>query len=183
MFFTCPPGGSASSGPTSKVTTVAVGRTSLRMRAYAAPQGPLPTIATSTYSGNVLVIVLLSLSAGRARAAGVRGHDGPVVLPPGRGAPSRRGESIWSSAGARRHPLGCGEAVPFVPARSLPDRIGNRCGEQQTSGVGVPRCRRDRGCITGLDEFPSVHDRDPVADVPDDGQVVRDEEIGHAGAL
>ncbi len=31
-----------------------------------------------------------------------------------------------------------------------------------------------------LDDLAEVHDRDPVADVPDDRQVVRDEDVGEA---
>ena len=51
MFFTCAPGGSETVGPTSNIAIEASGACSLRMRAYAAPVGPLPTIATSTASG------------------------------------------------------------------------------------------------------------------------------------
>lgn len=51
MFLTCAPGGSETVGPTSNIAIVTSGAASLRMRAYAAPVGPLPTIATSTASG------------------------------------------------------------------------------------------------------------------------------------
>jgi len=51
MFFTCAPGGSETVGPTSNIATEASAACSLRMRAYAAPVGPLPTMTTSTASG------------------------------------------------------------------------------------------------------------------------------------
>ena len=45
-------GGSDTVGPTSNMAMVAAGASSLRMRAYAAPVGPLPTMATSTAWGS-----------------------------------------------------------------------------------------------------------------------------------
>src|SRR6185437_3880006 len=47
-------------------------------------------------------------------------------------------------------------------------------GQQQSLGVGIGRVRRDLIALAVFDDLAAVHHRDPVADVPDHGQVVRD---------
>ena len=53
---------------------------------------------------------------------------------------------------------------------------------QQRAGVGVARVAENRFAIALLDDPPQVHDRDAVAQVPHDGQVVRDEHDRQAEA-
>ena len=48
---------------------------------------------------------------------------------------------------------------------------------------GCSRAGGDLVAVAGLDQLAPVHHGDPVADVADHGQVVRDEEVGDAGAL
>ncbi len=55
-------------------------------------------------------------------------------------------------------------------------RVGHRDGRQQRLGVGVRRVVVDLLVRADLDDPAEVHDADPVGDVPDDGQVVRDEQ-------
>ena len=45
------------------------------------------------------------------------------------------------------------------------------------------RVVEDRVGVAVLDDVPEVHDRDPVRDVPDDAEVVRDEEVGEVEVL
>ena len=55
-----------------------------------------------------------------------------------------------------------------------------RNGIQQHARVGVFRPREQILGIRDLDQAPQVHDSDPVGDVRDDRQVVRDEKVGEA---
>ena len=63
-------------------------------------------------------------------------------------------------------------------ALPLDDGVRNRHRREQGDRVRVERVvvqlvrRRD------LDDHPEVHDGDPVRGVPNDGEVVRDEEVG-----
>ena len=66
---------------------------------------------------------------------------------------------------------------------SAPPPVGDRNRREQRQRVRVERVvvqvvgRRD------LDDLAEVHHRDPVGDMPDDGQVVGDEEVGGAEFL
>ena len=60
---------------------------------------------------------------------------------------------------------------------------GHRGGEEQPLGVRVRRRRGHRRRVAVLDDLAPVHHRDAVADVPDHGEVVADEQVGHAGLL
>ena len=55
------------------------------------------------------------------------------------------------------------------------DLVQARCGSQQRPGVGMARVPEDRFAIALLHDPPEVHDRDAVAQMAHDGQVVRDE--------
>ena len=58
--------------------------------------------------------------------------------------------------------------------------VGHRHRRQQRLGVGVLRPREQRGAVGDLDDLAEIHDRDAVADVLDDRDVVGDEQIGEA---
>ena len=64
-----------------------------------------------------------------------------------------------------------------------PDRrvgVGHRHGRQQRFGVGMLRIGKQRAARRELDDAAEIHHRDAMADVLDDREVVRDEEIGQA---
>ena len=54
--------------------------------------------------------------------------------------------------------------------------VGRRDRGHQRFGVGVTGSRPDRAGRALLDDLSEVHDEDGVGDVPDDRQVVRDQE-------
>src|ERR1700683_1213114 len=75
--------------------------------------------------------------------------------------------------------LGGQERSPFASPLFLPDWVGNRGGQQQPLGVGIARVRRDLVSVAVFDNLAVVHHGDPVADIPDHGQIVRyEQEIG-----
>ena len=53
-----------------------------------------------------------------------------------------------------------------------------RNGGEQRLRVRMPRRRKQRASFRDLDDLAQIHHRDPVADVPDNAEVVRDEQIG-----
>ncbi len=65
-----------------------------------------------------------------------------------------------------------------APGRRVVGQL--RDGGKQPLGVGVPWVGEQPLGRCDLDDPAQVHDRDPVAEVPDDGQVVRDEQQGQA---
>ena len=83
---------------------------------------------------------------------------------------------------ARRDPQRAGRVA--LDGRGLVDGAGRhpRDGGQQAAGVGVARLGVQLLGRRHLDDPAQVHDRDPVAQVPDHGQVVRDEQQGQAQA-
>ena len=73
MFRTLSPGTSVRRGPASNITTRTSGTDSIRIRAYAEPIGPLPTIAT---------VGLLAMGAPPRVDAP---HDAGTTVPPAAG--------------------------------------------------------------------------------------------------
>src|SRR6266480_4864110 len=61
---------------------------------------------------------------------------------------------------------------------ALDGRVGHRDDREQRLRVGVLRIRVQRVAVGDLDELAEVHDRDPRAHVPDDAQVMADEDVG-----
>ena len=61
--------------------------------------------------------------------------------------------------------------------------VGDGDGGEKSSGVGVLGVSVELVPAGYLDDLAQVHDRDPVGDVPHDGQVVGDEEVGEVEAL
>ena len=57
-------------------------------------------------------------------------------------------------------------------------RVGHRDRLDQPAGVRMDRLGVDRLGGTDLDELAQVHDGDRVGEVPDDGEVVRDDDVG-----
>src|SRR6476646_5784579 len=53
-----------------------------------------------------------------------------------------------------------------------------RNGGEQRLRVGMARRRKQGASVPNLDDLSQMHRRDPVADVPDNAEVVRDEQIG-----
>jgi hypothetical protein len=66
-----------------------------------------------------------------------------------------------------QRPLACGGAD-----------LQRRRGGQERAGVGMLGRGEQGGGVAHLHQLAQVHDPDPVADVPDHRQVVRDEEVG-----
>src|SRR4051795_8205762 len=60
------------------------------------------------------------------------------------------------------------------PARLRPVEPGNR--PEEPPGVGMLRVVEDLLLVAFLDNPPCVHDQDPVGDVGDDAEVVRDQD-------
>ena len=63
-------------------------------------------------------------------------------------------------------------------AVALARRVGDGDGREQGARVGVERVGVKLGGRGDLDDAAEVHDGDAVRDVLDDGQPVRDEEVG-----
>ena len=61
--------------------------------------------------------------------------------------------------------------------------IRHRDGREQRLGIGVQRVLIDLRRVGQLHHLAQVHDRDAVADVPDDEKVVGDEEVRQPQAL
>src|SRR5574337_1125665 len=71
--------------------------------------------------------------------------------------------------------------LPFerdVLAGGFHGGIGDRHRGEESFRVRVERLRVERLAIGDLHDLPEVHDGHPVGDVTDDGQIVRDEEVG-----
>ena len=69
-------------------------------------------------------------------------------------------------------------APPGRNARALQHRVRNRNRGEEGTGVRVSRPAIELTSRRHLDDLAQVHHRDPVGDVLNDRQVVRDEEIG-----
>ena len=70
---------------------------------------------------------------------------------------------------------------PSTFCRQGPRAVNARHGGQQGAGVGVARVAVKLVGGGGLDDLAQIHDRDPVADLADRAQVVRDEQQGDIG--
>ncbi len=121
---------------------------------------------------------------------------------PGRGRPApgsrrctsaaRRRSARWRTSGSavrNRQPLGGLTGLGTSPVSRIRLRVRSLCG----SGSGIAEISACvYGCAAlvnssstgrGLHDPAEVHDRDPVGDVPDHRQVVRDEQVGQAELL
>ncbi len=94
----------------------------------------------------------------------------------------RRVAAARVEGAARRRPRRIGDLARKADARAGPPQagIGHRHGGEQRLGVGVLRIGEERRRRRFLDDAADIHHRDPVRDVLDDREVVRDEEIGEA---
>src|SRR5438874_1775273 len=125
-------------------------------------------------------LVVPALEPGFARAVFVAGGRVAAVrsLPPGLGA------RLEVEAGL----AACRLAEPSTAPEDLDEllldgRVGERHRREERDRVGVERLVVERLSRGDLDHRPEVHDGDPVGDVADDGQVVRDEEVGQVELL
>ena len=75
------------------------------------------------------------------------------------------------------------EREPLVAADALLGGIGHRRGQQKLLRVRVLRRAGDLGRGTVLDDLALVEHGHVVADVVDDVEIVRDEQVGHPGVL
>ncbi len=71
-----------------------------------------------------------------------------------------------------------GEEDPLPDVHPVRRRARHR--REQRRRVGVARMLVQELRLAHLDDAAEVHDRDPVGDVADHGQVVRDEDVGEA---
>jgi hypothetical protein len=71
---------------------------------------------------------------------------------------------------------GVGHLAAEEDAAGADARVGGGHGGDQRLGVGVLRVAQEPFGLGDLDDSAGVHDADPVAEVFDDGQVVRDEQ-------
>src|SRR5690606_19995972 len=100
---------------------------------------------------------------------------GDIGVAPGRpavGAPGVERATRRRRGGVRQL---AGESDPAAGAALV--RVGDGHGGQQRLGVGVPGAAEQLRCRRLLDDPAQVHDRHPVADVLDHGQVVGDEQV------
>ena len=113
------------------------------------------------------------------------GH--PVTRRP-QPAPARtctaRSEMASSGTGPVTAIGGFGAMGSGVPGQSVPPAATERRHRlDQLGGVRVGGRGQDLAAGPGLDDQPAAHDRHPVAQLGDDGQVVADEQDGHADGL
>ena len=91
----------------------------------------------------------------------------------------------------RRRAIGDGEVA--VPRATAPPRargalvderrgLEQRHGGKQCAGIGMLRPREDLLGVADLDQFAAMHDAEPVGDLPQQRQVVRDIDHRHAAA-
>jgi hypothetical protein len=79
---------------------------------------------------------------------------------------------------AARRVDGAGYVALEHDSLALRQRIGNRHGREQRLRVGVDRAVVKLLGRRKLDDLAEVHDRDAVGDMPDDAEIVGDEDIG-----
>src|SRR4051812_12598803 len=129
-------------------------------------------MATSTVSGNVLVMGCSLISAG---AAGGRVPPAPrpscwcgrTRVWARRVATAGPVPSSWGvrcaarSGGSARGGLLGEEAAPLCPSLRLAARVRHRGGEQQPLRVGMGRRGGHGGGVAVLDDLAPVHDGDP----------------------
>ncbi len=84
---------------------------------------------------------------------------------------------------AGRRVLGVRHLAGQHHAYIAPVRIGLRYRRNERLGIGMARPGEQRIGRRGLDDASQVHHRDGVADMLDDREIVRDEDVGQAQAL
>ena len=93
-------------------------------------------------------------------------------------APSHRG-SACGNGSPDGGLIGLGTSpVRITRLRPCAPRLRDRHRRQQRLGVGVQRHLEQARLVGHLDDAAEIHDRDPVADVLDHRQIVRDEQVG-----
>jgi hypothetical protein len=93
---------------------------------------------------------------------------GDRAVVPGNGA-----AGVEPAAGRRTGRVG---HVPGQVSGEGSAPVGAGDGRDQRLGVGVDRVGPDGGGVTRFHDPPQVHDGDPVGDLPDDRQVVGDQQ-------
>ena len=104
-----------------------------------------------------------------------------LVVAPGLLPPRAAGVEPAAARRVRRRRQVTGQQDPLAPL--LDDRVGHRDGAHQRARVGVQRLLVQVVGRRLLDQRPEVHDADDVADVPDDGEVVGDDQVGEPEPL
>jgi hypothetical protein len=119
------------------------------------------------------------LPAGRLvagpRLAGHRavGHRDEPLLGGRAVVPGDRAARVEAAAGRGTGRVG---HVPGQVGGQRAAAVGPRDGRDQRLGVGVDGTGPDGGGVTRFHDPPQVHDGDPVGDLPDDRQVVGDQQ-------
>ena len=98
-------------------------------------------------------------------------------------------DGVWASAGkgtptrwiSPSHRGRRSSSRTMLPA--LPDRIWDRCRSQKSLAVRMRRVSVNQTSVAKLDNATAVDHRDPVGYVPDDGDVMRDEQVGDVEIL
>ena len=78
--------------------------------------------------------------------------------------------SRWDMNRAGNIPL---EQIIFLVAQ----RIGNRCGRQERFGIGMERVSIQRLVAADFGDASQIHDCNPVANMSDDTQIMRNKYI------
>ena len=98
-----------------------------------------------------------------------------------RGLPAPGVEAAAARRGDRRGHVAAQQDALALAALTL--GVRHRHGRHQGLGVRVHRRLVQRGAVGELDDLAEVHHRDAVRDVPDHGEVVRDDHVRQAELL
>ena len=87
--------------------------------------------------------------------------------------PGHRAARVEAAAGRRAGRVG---HVPRQVSGEGSAPVGPGNGRDQCLGVGMDRVGPDGGGVTGFHDPPQIHHGDPVGDLPDDREVVGDQQ-------
>jgi hypothetical protein len=90
--------------------------------------------------------------------------------------------AAWVEVAPRRRVDGRGWLAFLKPHGDGVVRVGHRRRRLEQLGIGVERLVEDLRDGTLLDDAAEIHDGDLLAEVPDDAEVVRDEDEGEPSA-
>ena len=92
---------------------------------------------------------------------------GPLAAIPRQWAPRRETAPFWHSVQCRDAPADCAELL------GIPIHARNR--SEKSARVRMRRTRKDRSHRGLLDDLTGIHDSDPIGDLRNNAQIVRDE--------
>src|SRR6266516_2513925 len=100
-----------------------------------------------------------------------------VVITPSATAATRTVTRSLRPAGLKRLGQDILELAPLLATDAHLPGIGNRNRREQGLRVRLFRVLVDILGLALLDELPPAHDRDPIAHLPDHGEIVSDEQV------